>query len=113
MRRSNASQIPIITSSSAPPPPWIELPEDGFFDDEYNVMCRRTVDHSQGQLVDLTIQYFGDDALLDYIVHLSSNLKHLKLGTCFSYQDIVHVNGCKTFTVGRIAPYHSTMDLCL
>ncbi|XP_041994426.1 F-box protein SKIP19-like [Salvia splendens] len=43
-------------------------PRQGIFNDEYNVMCRHAVDRSQGQLVDLTIQYFGDDALLDYIV---------------------------------------------
>ncbi|XP_047943133.1 putative F-box/LRR-repeat protein 23 [Salvia hispanica] len=58
-------------------------PRQGVFNDEYNVMCRRAVDRSQGQLVDLTIQYFGDDALLDYIVQRSPNLKRLKLGTCF------------------------------
>ncbi|XP_047942036.1 putative F-box/LRR-repeat protein 9 isoform X2 [Salvia hispanica] len=58
-------------------------PRQGIFNDEYNVMCRRAVDRSQGQLVDLTIQYFGDDALLDYIVHRSPNLKRIKLGTCF------------------------------
>ncbi|KAG6416419.1 hypothetical protein SASPL_123849 [Salvia splendens] len=52
-------------------------PRQGIFNDEYNVMCRRAVDHSQGQLVDLTIHYFGDDALLDYIVQRSPNLKRL------------------------------------
>ncbi|XP_041995882.1 putative F-box/LRR-repeat protein 23 [Salvia splendens] len=57
-------------------------PRQGVFSGEYNVMCRRAVDRSQGQLLDLTVQYFGDNALLDYIVHRSPNLKRLKLGTC-------------------------------
>ena len=42
-------------------------PRQGLFNDEYNTMCRCALDRSQGQLVDLTIQYFGDDALMDYI----------------------------------------------
>ncbi|KAL1560363.1 F-box protein SKIP19-like [Salvia divinorum] len=58
-------------------------PVQGIFNHDYNVMCRRAVDLSQGQLVNLTIQYFGDDALIDYIAHRSPNLKRLKLGTCF------------------------------
>ncbi|KAG6418984.1 hypothetical protein SASPL_121192 [Salvia splendens] len=70
MRRSNAllqSKILTPTVFAVLPPPWIELPADGVFNDTYNVMCRRATDRSQGQLVDLTIQYFGDDALMDYI----------------------------------------------
>ena len=42
-------------------------PRQGVFNDRYDAMCRRAVDRSQGQLVDLTIQYFGGDALMDYI----------------------------------------------
>ncbi|KAG6419054.1 hypothetical protein SASPL_121263 [Salvia splendens] len=44
-------------------------------------MCRCVVDCSQGRLVDLTIQYFGDDALMDYIADRSPNLKRPKLVT--------------------------------
>ncbi|XP_041995934.1 putative F-box/LRR-repeat protein 23 [Salvia splendens] len=51
---------------------------------KYTVMCRCAVDRSQGQLVDLTIQYFGGDTLLEYITERSSNLKRLKLRTCFN-----------------------------
>ncbi|XP_042023318.1 putative F-box/LRR-repeat protein 9 isoform X1 [Salvia splendens] len=58
-------------------------PRQGLFNDRYDAMCRRAVYRSQGQLVDLTIQYFGDDALMDYIADRSPNLKRLKLGTCF------------------------------
>ncbi|KAL1566591.1 putative F-box/LRR-repeat protein 9 [Salvia divinorum] len=58
-------------------------PRQGILNDHYNAMCRRAVDRSQGQLVDLTIQYFGDDALMDCIDDRSPNLKRLKLGTCF------------------------------
>lgn len=34
-----------------------------------SIMCRRAVDRSQGQLVDLTVAYFGDDELLLYIAN--------------------------------------------
>ncbi|XP_042035017.1 F-box protein SKIP19-like [Salvia splendens] len=44
-------------------------PRQGLFNDEYNAMCRCAVDRSQGQLVDLTIQYFGDNALMDYVAN--------------------------------------------
>ncbi|XP_047939633.1 putative F-box/LRR-repeat protein 23 [Salvia hispanica] len=50
---------------------------------KYIAMCRHAVDRSQGRLLDLTIQYFGDDALMNYIVDRSPNLKRLKLGSCF------------------------------
>ncbi|XP_047953261.1 putative F-box protein At4g05475 [Salvia hispanica] len=46
----------------------------------YN-MCRRAVDRSQGQLVDLTIQNYCDDELIEYIADRSQNLKRLKLGS--------------------------------
>ncbi|XP_047940981.1 putative F-box/LRR-repeat protein 23 [Salvia hispanica] len=52
--------------------------------DKYMIMCRCAVDRSQGQLVDLTIQYFGNDKLMEYITERSPNLKRLKLGTCFN-----------------------------
>ena len=108
------SKIPapaVVASSSAPPPPWIELPRDitanilqrlgpdailssaqqvcstwwkvckdpalwrvidfskTMLIDWYTVynMCRRAVDRSQGQLVDLTIQNYCDDELIEYI----------------------------------------------
>lgn len=31
-------------------------------------MCRHAVDRSEGQLIDINIEYFGTDELLDYIV---------------------------------------------
>ncbi|XP_047940834.1 putative F-box/LRR-repeat protein 9 [Salvia hispanica] len=58
-------------------------PRQGVFNDEYYAMCRCAVDRSQGQLVDITIQYFGDDELMEYIANRSPSLKRLKLGTCF------------------------------
>ncbi|KAG6416681.1 hypothetical protein SASPL_124116 [Salvia splendens] len=62
---------------------------------KYTVMCRCAVDRSQGQLVDLTIQYFGGDTLLEYITERSSNLKRLKLRTCFNITgDIEAIGYC-------------------
>ncbi|XP_042059436.1 putative F-box/LRR-repeat protein 23 [Salvia splendens] len=49
----------------------------------YNVMCHRAVYRSQVQLVDLTIQNFGDDELIEYIANRSQNLKRLKLGSFY------------------------------
>ncbi|XP_042026658.1 F-box protein SKIP19-like [Salvia splendens] len=52
---------------------------------KYTAMCRRAVDRSRGQLTDFTIQYFGDDKLMEYIADRSPNLK------CLSYQDRVQL----------------------
>ncbi|XP_057763924.1 F-box protein SKIP19-like [Salvia miltiorrhiza] len=46
---------------------------------KYVAMCRRAVDRSQGQLVDLTIKFFGDGELINYVADRSQNLKRLKL----------------------------------
>ncbi|KAL8058345.1 hypothetical protein ABFX02_03G011900 [Erythranthe guttata] len=42
-------------------------------------MCRRAVDLSQGQLIDLSIEHFATDDLLLYISQRSSQLKRLQL----------------------------------
>ncbi|KAL3643705.1 hypothetical protein CASFOL_014520 [Castilleja foliolosa] len=49
-----------------------------------DVLCRRAVDRSQGELIDIHIEYFGTDDLLHYISQRSSCLKCLKLGRCDS-----------------------------
>ncbi|XP_057771072.1 putative F-box/LRR-repeat protein 23 [Salvia miltiorrhiza] len=49
----------------------------------YAAMCQRAVDRSQGQLVELTIDSFGHNELINYIVNRSAaNLKRLKLVSC-------------------------------
>ncbi|KAL8468594.1 hypothetical protein ACS0TY_031693 [Phlomoides rotata] len=45
-------------------------------------MCLCAVGRSQGQLLDLSIENFGDDELLNYIVDRSSDLKRLTLHAC-------------------------------
>lgn len=35
--------------------------------EEYDMICRLAVDRSQGQLLDLTLEYFGEEELIDYI----------------------------------------------
>ncbi|XP_057797749.1 F-box protein SKIP19-like [Salvia miltiorrhiza] len=55
------------------------------WDMPYNLekMCRHAVDRSQGQLIDINIEYFGTDELLHYISQRSSQLRRLQL--VFSY----------------------------
>ncbi|KAG6416771.1 hypothetical protein SASPL_124209 [Salvia splendens] len=61
---------------------------------KYIAMCRHAVDRSQGQLLDLTIQYFGDDALINYVVdRMAAKLGHLEelhltLRPCIGTADI-------------------------
>ncbi|KAK4488135.1 hypothetical protein RD792_003877 [Penstemon davidsonii] len=117
-----------VSSSSAPRPPWVELPRDvtanilhrlgaieilesaqrvcttwrnvcrepamwrvidmgniGDPDDPYDlkIMCRHAVDRSQGQLIDIKIEHFGNDELIHYIAERSPLLKHLKIANCY------------------------------
>ncbi|KAH6776710.1 hypothetical protein C2S52_014271 [Perilla frutescens var. hirtella] len=44
--------------------------------------CRRAVDRSEGDLMDINIEYFGTDELLHYICVRSSKLKRLRLSCC-------------------------------
>ncbi|XP_057763928.1 putative F-box/LRR-repeat protein 23 [Salvia miltiorrhiza] len=54
-------------------------PHDIYMNEDYTALCRRAVDRSQGQLVDLTIDCFGDGELIKYVADRSRNLKRLKL----------------------------------
>ncbi|KAH6790177.1 hypothetical protein C2S51_005183 [Perilla frutescens var. frutescens] len=49
---------------------------------DYTIMCRRAVERSKGDLVDLTIDVFADDQLINYIADRSKNLKRLTLASC-------------------------------
>ncbi|KAL4349065.1 hypothetical protein HN51_030124 [Arachis hypogaea] len=56
-------------------------------DDILDAMCRRAIDHSSGQLTDITIEEFATDALLKYIVDSTSHLRRLCLIRCYSITD--------------------------
>ncbi|KAK6150101.1 hypothetical protein DH2020_017626 [Rehmannia glutinosa] len=49
---------------------------------DLDIMCRHAVDRSRGQLIDINIEYFGTDELLQYISYRSSHLKRLRLAYC-------------------------------
>lgn len=65
---------------------YLRNPE--YFNEVYAGMCRHAVDRSQGQLVDLTIDYFGDEELINYIANRSSDLKRLTLRGCYQISGI-------------------------
>ncbi|KAK6932118.1 F-box domain, partial [Dillenia turbinata] len=46
------------------------------------VIVRNAVDRSCGELVDINIEYFGTDRLMEYITARTSNLKRLRLVSC-------------------------------
>ncbi|KAM7270619.1 hypothetical protein ACFE04_030792 [Oxalis oulophora] len=48
-------------------------------------ICRKAIDLSDGQLVDITIEDFANDGLLNYIVERASGLKRLGLLSCLSF----------------------------
>ncbi|XP_016501047.1 putative F-box protein At4g05475 [Nicotiana tabacum] len=50
-------------------------------------MCRRAVDRSQGELVDINMEYFATDELLAYVAERSGKLKRLGIACCY---DMVH-----------------------
>ncbi|XP_015158497.1 F-box protein SKIP19-like isoform X2 [Solanum tuberosum] len=48
-------------------------------EDDLEKICGRAVECSNGELVDLSLEYFGSDKLLSYIAERSPQLKHLRL----------------------------------
>ncbi|XVE94242.1 hypothetical protein REPUB_Repub01dG0264700 [Reevesia pubescens] len=50
-------------------------------------MCMHAIDRSCGGLVDINIEYFGTDDLLTYITQRTSNLRCLRLITCWDISD--------------------------
>ncbi|XP_073150389.1 F-box protein SKIP19-like isoform X1 [Henckelia pumila] len=50
--------------------------------DELEIICRHAVDRSQGQLLDINLEYFGTDELLHYISERSNQLRCLSLACC-------------------------------
>nr|GEY36045.1 hypothetical protein [Tanacetum cinerariifolium] len=71
---------------------WLDLPSDIMINilQRINVfvilqsvrkqICKNLVDKSQGQLVDITMNGFCDDKLLQYVAERSSQLRRLKIG---------------------------------
>ncbi|KAH6799843.1 hypothetical protein C2S52_000307 [Perilla frutescens var. hirtella] len=55
---------------------------DRIYSGECTNICRRAVDRSHGQLIDVTLVFFGRDELLDYIVLRSRHLRCLTLAYC-------------------------------
>ncbi|KAL3360370.1 hypothetical protein AABB24_013683 [Solanum stoloniferum] len=46
-------------------------------------ICRRAVDRSRGELIDINLQYFGNDKLVQYIAERSGKLKRLSIACCY------------------------------
>ncbi|KAK6150100.1 hypothetical protein DH2020_017625 [Rehmannia glutinosa] len=59
----------------------IDIRHDGEVMD-CNMLCRHAVDRSQGQLVDLHMENFGDRETLLYVCKRSRNLRRLSLACC-------------------------------
>ncbi|XP_038883506.1 F-box protein SKIP19-like [Benincasa hispida] len=56
-------------------------------DHDLEIMCRHAVDRSCGQLIDINIEYFGTDELLQYITQSSNQLRRLRLADCYDISD--------------------------
>ncbi|XP_024018927.1 F-box protein SKIP19-like [Morus notabilis] len=50
-------------------------------------MCRHAVNRSRGNLVDINIEYFGNDDLLKYITDSCDQIKRLRLACCYYVSD--------------------------
>ncbi|XP_059665984.1 F-box protein SKIP19-like [Cornus florida] len=58
------------------------LGDDGDMDYDLEKMARHAIDRSCGQLVDINIEYFGTDELVQYIIERTSQLRCLRLICC-------------------------------
>ncbi|KAL1555776.1 putative F-box/LRR-repeat protein 23 [Salvia divinorum] len=93
-KKSKTFSMAASSSSAAPAsPPWIELPDDLtanilrrlsieviLMNEEFDNVCRCTVDLSRGQLVDLKVMSYDQDyGFLNYVAKRSSQLRCLTL----------------------------------
>ncbi|KAL0442471.1 UNVERIFIED_CONTAM: putative F-box/LRR-repeat protein 21 [Sesamum latifolium] len=60
-------------------------------------MCRHAVDRSQGQLIDIHIEYLGDDQLMQHISQRSSHLRRLTLACCYDISCEALIEALKRF----------------
>ncbi|KAI3680977.1 hypothetical protein L6452_35757 [Arctium lappa] len=70
------------------PAMWKVIDMRQFFDDcdtDYDIeqLAKQAVYRSCGELIDISLEYFGTDDLLDYISHSSSKLNRLRLTNCY------------------------------
>ncbi|KAM0040593.1 putative F-box domain, leucine-rich repeat domain superfamily, F-box-like domain superfamily [Helianthus debilis subsp. tardiflorus] len=70
---------------------WRVIYVDASFDTNANhafeEMCKRAIDRSQGQLVDITIVRFRNEEILEYIANRSSQLKRLTIACCDDFSN--------------------------
>lgn len=78
-------------------------PWDSFYDLEK--ICRHAVDRSQGQLIDINIEFFGTDDLLCYIAQRSGQLRRLRLVFCY------HLSGEALSKAVKEMPYLEELQL--
>ncbi|KAK4440210.1 putative F-box/LRR-repeat protein 23 [Sesamum alatum] len=64
---------------------------------DLNLMCRHAVDRSKGQLIDIHIEYLGDDQLMHHISQRSSHLRRLTLACCYDLSSNALIEGLKRF----------------
>ncbi|KAG6419603.1 hypothetical protein SASPL_121825 [Salvia splendens] len=95
-------------------PPWIHLPRDITADilqrlgvDDLQGSRLVAIDRSQGQLIDLTVHYFGSANLMNHIARRSTNLKRVKLGICF------HISGFHAARIFAKLPHLEELHLTL
>ncbi|KAE9602871.1 hypothetical protein Lal_00049903 [Lupinus albus] len=60
---------------------------------EFNlgIMCRHAIDRSHGNLIDISVEEFGTDDLLNYITDSTSHLHRLQLVGCWDISDEVWI----------------------
>ncbi|KAI3680976.1 hypothetical protein L6452_35756 [Arctium lappa] len=71
------------------PAMWKVIELDHYFDfwyeeDDFEELSKQAVHRSCGELIDISLKYFGTDDLLDFISQCSSKLNSLRLTKCYS-----------------------------
>ncbi|XP_027088115.1 F-box protein SKIP19-like [Coffea arabica] len=85
-----------------------DMRNDGsLLDSAYDLekICRHAVDRSQGQLIDINIEFFGTDDLLYYISQRSGQLRRLRLVFCY------HLSGEALSKAVKKMPYLEELQL--
>ncbi|KAL8507344.1 hypothetical protein ACS0TY_018041 [Phlomoides rotata] len=86
---------------------------DDLWDRPYSLekMCRHAVDRSQGQLIEINIESFGDDDLLLYISQRSGRLRQLQLVFPYNISDEGVIEAVKNFPqLEELHLYYTNID---
>ncbi|KAJ9565950.1 hypothetical protein OSB04_001916 [Centaurea solstitialis] len=89
------------------PAMWKVIYMDDGYDPRYDIekLCKQAVHRSCGELIDISLRFFGSYDLLVHISRCSSKLNRLCLRSCYD------ITGCELSNAVKMLPHLETLEL--